>query len=347
MSKCGLFFTSYPAENQLFPSGFQKLCSGLFMLALVLVPLGLDFYLVSILNLILLAVIGAVSLNLLTGFCGQMSLGHGAFVGVGAYATAILSQNGLPFVAALLGGGGVAALIGLFFGIPSLRLKGIYLAISTLAAQLILEYAFLHSKGLTGGANGLPVDPPMILGFSFDSDIRMYYLILFVTVLCVLGVSNLARTRTGRAFVAIRDFYQSAENVGINLFAYKLKAFALSSFMAGVAGGLWAHYTMYVTPEQFSIALSINYLAMIIVGGMGSVTGSILGAIFITLLPEILNVLSGSMSGIFPDLSAMIIPLKEGVFGLVVILFLIFEPEGLIRKWRLTKAYWKLFPFAY
>jgi branched-chain amino acid transport system permease protein len=347
MHKCGLFHTSYRAEDGLFRSGFQKLCLGLFFLVLLASPLLLTSYAMSVLNLILIAVIGAVSLNLLTGICGQMSLGHGAFVGVGAYGSAVLSNLGVPFFPALLGGGAVAAMVGMIFGIPSLRLKGIYLAISTLAAQLILEYVFLHAGSLTGGANGLPVNAPEILGYSFDSDAKIFYLILFVTALCVLVVTNVTRTRPGRAFVAIRDYHQSAENVGVNLFAFKLQAFGLSSFLAGVAGGLWSHYTMYITPEQFSMGLSISYLAMIIIGGMGSVLGSIFGAVFITLLPELLNLLTTSLGGIAPDLSAIIVPMKEGVFGLMLVLFLIFEPEGLARKWRLIKAYWKLYPFAY
>lgn len=347
MQKCGLFYTTYAAEDGLFRSKFQKLCLGLFLLVLLAGPQFMDAYAVSVLNLILIAVIGAVSLNLLTGMCGQMSLGHGAFVGVGAYGAAVLSNAGVPFVLALLGGGVIAAVIGMVFGIPSLRLKGIYLAISTMAAQLILEYVFLHASDLTGGGNGLPVDPPSILGYSFDTDVSIFYLILTVTALCVLAVTNVSRTRSGRAFVAIRDYYQSAENVGVNLFAFKLQAFGLSSFLAGIAGGLWAHYTMYITPEQFSIGLSISYLAMIIIGGMGSVIGSIFGAVFITLLPELLNLLTASLSTVAPDLSQLMIPMKEGVFGLMLVLFLIFEPEGLARKWRLTKAYWKLYPFAY
>ncbi|XPV75715.1 MAG: branched-chain amino acid ABC transporter permease [Desulfovibrio sp.] len=347
MLKCGLFFTSYSSEEQLFPSMFQKACLGLFMVAMLAAPQFLDLYGISVMNLIMIAVIGAVSLNLLTGVCGQMSLGHGAFVGVGAYACAVLASKGLPFIFCLLGGGTFAAMAGMVFGIPSLRLKGIYLAISTLAAQMILEYVFLHWSSMTGGANGLPVDSPAIGSFIFDTDEKMYYLIFAITVLCVLGVTNIIRSRSGRAFVAIRDFHQSAENVGVNLFSYKLQAFAASSFMAGVAGGLWAYYTMYITPEQFSIHLSISYLAMIIVGGMGSVLGSIFGAIFITLLPEGLNLFTGYIATFAPDISAMTAPLKEGVFGLILVFFLIFEPEGLVRKWKLIKAYWKMFPFAY
>jgi branched-chain amino acid transport system permease protein len=284
---------------------------------------------------------------LLTGFCGQISLGHGAFLGVGAYSAAKLTALGVPFVPALIGGGLVTAMVGMVFGIPSLRLKGIYLAIATLAAQLILEYVFLHFRWLTGGGSGTMVMPPEIFGFAFDSDVKMFYLTLAVAVVVVLAVSNIARTRPGRAYVAIRDYYLSAEIVGVNLFAYKLQAFGVSSFFAGVAGGLWAHYTMYITPEQFNIGVSISYLAMIIIGGLGSVQGAVFGAIFIVLLPEVLNYGAEIASGFFPDISTYFLALKQGVFGLVLVLFLIFEPEGLARKWRLFKAYWKLYPFAH
>lgn len=345
--KCGLFFESYRAEAAVFQSGFQKVCLGLFVAVLLASPWVLDSYFVSLLNLICIAVIGAVSLNLLTGVCGQISLGHGAFLGVGAYAAAQATMHGVPFLAALLLGGFSAALAGMVFGVPSLRLKGIYLAIATLAAQLILEYVFLHWESATGGSRGLIVEAPKILGFSFDNERKMFYLLLGAAALSLLMVTNVLRTRHGRAFVSIRDFYLSAEIAGVNLFAYKLAAFGLSSFLAGVAGGLWAHYTLFLSAEQFNITLSISYLAMIIIGGLGSVTGSVMGAVFMTLLPEVLNSLSGSISNVLPNISQHIVALREGVFGMVLILFLIFEPEGLANRWRLIKAYWKLYPFAH
>ena len=345
--KCGLFFTSYPGEAQIFQSGFQKLMVGLFVLALAAGPAVLDVHLTSIMNLIFIAVIGAVSLNLLTGVCGQISLGHGAFIGVGAYAAGQCTLHGVPFPLAILTAGLVTAMVGMVFGVPSLRLKGIYLAIATLAAQLVLEYVFLHGGELTGGSNGLLLDPPTMFGFAFDTEGRMYYLLLFFAVASLLMVSNVMRSKYGRAFVSIRDFYLSAEIVGVNLFRYKLVAFGLSSFLAGVAGGLWAHYTGYISAEQFNIGLSISYLAMIIIGGLGSVIGSVFGAVFITLLPELLNAISNVLGGYFPDITQYVVALREGVFGLVLILFLIFEPEGLAHRWRLVKAYWKLYPFAH
>lgn len=345
--KCGLFYTSYMQEDQVFPSKFQKASLGIFLAMLLASPLLLNTYAMSILCLINISVIGSVSLMLLTGFCGQISLGHGAFIGVGGYTAAKLTSLGVPFIPALIGGGLVTAIAGMVFGIPSLRLKGIYLAISTLAAQLILEYVFLHWRWATGGGSGTMVFSPEIFGYSFDNDIKMFYLTLGVAIVVVLAITNIVRTKPGRAYVAIRDYYLSAEIVGVNLFSYKLQAFGVSSFFAGVAGGLWAHYTMYITPEQFNIGVSISYLAMIIIGGLGSVQGAVFGAAFIVLLPEALNYAAEFAGTFFPNVSTYFLALKQGVFGLVLVLFLIFEPEGLAHRWRLLKAYWKLYPFAH
>jgi len=345
--QCGLFFRTYAGEAQLFPGRFLKCSMGLFFLALCVVPHFMNQYLVSILCFINIAVIGAVSLNLLTGTCGQISLGHGAFIGAGAYAAGYFTGLGMPFLLALLLAGAVTAAIGMIFGLPSLRLKGVYLAIATLAAQLILEYVFLHWDAVTGGSNGLAIEPPSIFGFAFDSDVKMFYLTLAAAVLATLAVKNLMRTKYGRAFTAIRDHHLSAEIVGVDLFAYKLRAFGVSSFLAGAAGALWGSYAMYVTPEQFGMGLSISYLAMIIIGGLGSVQGAVFGAIFITLLPEGLNFVAQHAGAAFADISGSLLAMKEGVFGLVLTLFLIFEPEGLANRWRLVKAYWKLYPFAH
>lgn len=344
---CGLFHTSYAGEAGLLQTRFQKLRFGLFLPLYCLAPLFVDAYDLSVLIMIHVAIVGAVSLNLLTGFCGQISLGHGAFMGVGAYAAAVATNSGLPFFLALPLGGFAAAAVGMFFGIPSLRLKGIYLAIATLAAQIIIEYVLLHWDSVTGGSNGLLVASPEILGLAFDDEPMHFYLTFGVAVIAVLAVANIVRTRMGRAFVSVRDFYLSAEIVGVNLFTTKLTAFGVSSFLAGVAGGLWAHYVMYITPEMFGIGLSISYLAMIIIGGLGSVQGAVFGAIFITLLPEVLTAVTQALSTTMPGLSESVMAMKEGIFGLVLVLFLIFEPEGLAYRWRLFKAYWKLYPFAH
>ncbi|THB70064.1 MAG: branched-chain amino acid ABC transporter permease [Desulfovibrio sp.] len=359
-NKCGQFFTSYRQENRLFKTWFERFWLLVLFVGLILYPLCFDSYVLQ-LCMINIAIIAAVSLNVLTGACGQISLGQGAFVGVGAYAGVWFVQSGAamlpewmfvvfggPFIPAILCGGLVTALVGMFFGIPSLRLKGIYLAIATLAAQFILEYVFLHWKSVTGGHSGMAVPAPEIFGYTFDTYPRMFYLTLACAVLMVYLATNLMRSKPGRAFVSIRDHHLSAEIVGVNLFWYKLQAFAVSAFMAGVAGGLWAHTARYLTPSPtFGIGLSISYLAMIIIGGLGSVLGAVYGAIFISVLPICLDLLAELVGGFFPELATPIKATKGGVFGLVLMLFLIFEPEGLAHRWRLIKAYWKLYPFAH
>ncbi|WP_022661249.1 branched-chain amino acid ABC transporter permease [Paucidesulfovibrio longus] len=345
--KCGLYFTTYAGERQLFATWTSRGWLAALLLALALLPAYVGTYYVTIVNTVLISVMAAASLNLLTGVCGQISLGHAAFMGVGAYGAAFALTRGVPFIPGVLFGGLCAAVVGMFFGIPSLRLKGIYLAIATLAAQLILQFVFLHWDAVTGGSSGILLQHPVILGFDFDTHEKRYYLFLAATVLVLLLLSNLMRSRFGRAFVAIRDYHLSAEIAGVSLFRFKLYAFAVSSFLAGVAGALLVHRTMKVSLDNFTIDMSISYLAMIIVGGLGSISGAVMGAVFLALLPVGLGMAAGSLSGVFPDITSQIAALKEGVFGLVVILFLIFEPEGLAHRWRLVKAYWKLYPFAH
>lgn len=345
--KCGLFFTSYGQEREFFQTGFSKICIGLFILAFLILPNYVNTYYVTILNTVLVSVMAAASLNLLTGFCGQISLGHAAFMGVGAYGAANALLWGAPFLLAVLFGGLCSAVVGMIFGIPSLRLKGIYLAISTMAAQLILSYLFLHWESVTGGSSGILLKAPEIFGYEFDSHQKRYYLFFGMTVLVLLVISNLVRSRFGRAFVAIRDFHLSAEIAGVNLFKFKLYAFGASSFLAGIAGAMLVHRTMKVSIDNFGIDMSIAYLAMIIIGGLGSVLGSVMGAVFMSLLPVVLGISAAALTGVFPDIVSQIAAVKEGIFGLVVILFLIFEPEGLVHRWRLVKAYWKLYPFAH
>jgi len=289
-----------------------------------------------------------MGLNILTGFAGQISLGHGAFIGVGAYASALLTTRlGFSFWLALPLAGLIAASVGLVFGIPSLRIKGLYLAIATLAAQVIIEFTIVHWRSLTNGTSGILVPSPKIGSFEFDSDRTFYYITFTVVVLAVWYARNLLRTRVGRAFIAIRDNDIAAEILGVNLFKYKLMAFFVSSFYAGIAGSLWAHYITIITPEHFTIVVSVNYLAMIIIGGLGSVLGAIYGAIFITLLPELLRVLASALSGAYPNIGDILGASREIVFGLTVILFLIYEPDGLYHRWQMIRAYWKLWPFSY
>jgi branched-chain amino acid transport system permease protein len=333
---------------KVFQTRFIRVWVAAFVVLLYVFPLIASNYLTSMATTIGIAVIGALGINIVTGFTGQISLGQGAFLGVGAFACSYyMRELHMPFWIAMPAAGLTTATVGMVFGLPSARLKGLYLAIATLAAQFILEYLFLHMEFFTGGSNGIASPAPEFGTFAFDGDRSKYYLTISVAILAVLFAVNLMRSRDGRAFVAVRDHYLSAEIMGVHLFKYRLLSFSVSAFYAGIAGSLWGVYTGYITAEHFTINESINYLAMIIIGGLGSVLGSIYGAIFMTLLPQILTVGTGAMANVFPKIGFLIMSFKDGIFGLIVILFLIFEPDGLAHRWRMIKAYWKLYPFSY
>ena len=228
-----------------------------------------------------------------------------------------------------------------------MRLKGLYLAIATLAAHFIIAFVVTHWDPVTGGVNGSSVEPARIGSFVFDTDQRLYYIVLAAAVLHLWFAKNLFRTRMGKAFIAVRDHDISAEVMGVNVFKYKLYAFAISSFFVGVAGSLLAYQARIISPENFPLSVAIDQLGMIIIGGLGSVLGSIFGAAFITLLPEILRIATSALSGQLPTLVQIFAALKLGVFGLTIVLFLIFEPDGMAARWHRIKAYWKLYPFSY
>jgi branched-chain amino acid transport system permease protein len=346
--RCGDFKESYVKDEEIFQSLFVKFWLAVLFVFLCCFPFIANQYMLYIANMIGFAVIGAIGLNLLTGFTGQISLGHAAFIGIGGYTSAILvTRLGFSFWLSIPFAGLVAAAAGLVIGIPSLRVKGLYLCIATLAAQFIFEFIFVHWESMTKGITGINVPPPVIAGFEFNTEKRFYWITLVFTVLAVIYARNLVRSRMGRAFMAIRDRDLSAEIIGINLFRYKLSAFAISSFYAGVVGALWISYLKVITPEHFPLLLSVEYLAMIIVGGLGSVLGAIFGGIFMTLVPELLNFLSGIVKTVLPGQEAIFEPLKNVIFGMLIILFLIFEPRGLAEIWNRVKSFFRLWPFSY
>lgn len=348
VAHCGDFRQSYQDDMKVLQTRFIRVWIYGFVAFLYLAPLLATNYMLSMATTVGISVIGALGINIVTGFTGQISLGQGAFLGVGAFACSyFMRELHMPFWVAMPAAGVTTAAVGMVFGLPSARLKGLYLAIATLAAQFILEYLFIHMEFFTGGSNGIACPAPEFGRFAFDGDRSKYYLTTTIAVLAVIFATNLMRSRDGRAFVAVRDHYLSAEIMGVHLFKYRLLSFAVSAFYAGIAGSLWGVYTGYITAEHFTIASSINYLAMIIIGGLGSVLGSIYGAIFMTLLPQFLTVTTGALANIFPTIGFLIMSFKDGIFGLIVILFLIFEPDGLAHRWRLVKAYWKLYPFSY
>lgn len=335
---------NYIADEALFDTATQRVWMVLFGLALVAYPFLANDYWLYLACLVAIHTASATGLNILTGYTGLVSLGQAAFMGLGAYTVAVLEQRyGTPFLLNLIAAGVVAMLGGLVVGIPSLRVKGLYLAIVTIAASFIVHFIF-GNLDFTGGSGGLTVPPPRLFGVALDTSFKIYWLIVPITILMVVGAANLFRTRIGRAFIAIRDRDISAEVLGIPLLRYKLLSFGLSSFYAGVAGGLWAYFFRVVTPESFPLIMSIFFLAAIIVGGMGSILGAILGAVFMTMVPEILRVVIGSLP-LAGDTLRFVSPVRTIVFGLLIVVFLIFEPQGLAEMWRRVRRFFHLWPF--
>jgi len=348
---CGDFRERYQEELTIFETDFGRLWLVIGLLVLfVVIPLVCKPYWLYIINLIGIASIAAIGLNILIGFTGQISLGHGAFFGVGAYAAAILSTfAGFPLYLSVLSAGVITAFVGMVFGIPSARLKHLYLTIATLAGQFIIEYLFVHWESLTKGPEGIILSRATLFGLSLTKDRSFYFVIMVSFVLMSWIASNLLRTRFGRAFIAIRDNDRAAEGMGIPIFHYKLLAFAISSFYAGFAGALWAHYIASITPEPFTLFLSVQYIAMIIIGGLGSIPGAVFGAVFITVLNE---VLSGATQffmnmGSLSRIALTIAPLREFIFGLIIVLFIILRPKGLADLWRIVRSSFRLWPFSY
>ena len=344
----GLFHENYRTDERIFQTWFAKAWLIAFLLGGVLFPVFGSKYAISIMIEAGIAIIACHGLNLLTGFTGQISLGHAAFMGVGAYTCSILiGQAGLPFIVALPMAGVVAALVGMIFGIPSLRLRGLYLAMATIAAQFIIEFTIRRWDSLTGGVEGMLVDPGSIGPFHFDNHYHLYYLTFILAIAATMVIKNIVRARSGRAFVAIRDRYLAAEVIGVNVFRYRLMSFAVSSFFAGIAGALLAQYLQVITHESFTIHQSIDYLAMCIIGGLGHLLGGIYGVGFWFILERILEVVTTTLNSTYPDHMTWFVSIREIVFGFVIVSFLIFEPDGLAARWRTIRAYWKLWPFSY
>jgi branched-chain amino acid transport system permease protein len=348
---CGNFNETYGQELTIFETDFGRLATivGLVLLFGV-VPFVSNAYVLYVINTIGIYAIAAIGLNLLIGYTGQISLGHGAFFGVGAYSAAVLATRvGVPFLLAVPAGGVITALVGMVFGIPSVRLKHLYLCIATLAGQFIIEYVILQWASLTGGADGISITTATIFGIDLGSDRNFFFVIFACFAVMTWMAVNLIRTRYGRAFIAIRDNDQAAEGMGIPIFLYKLLAFAISSFYAGFAGALFAYYMISITPEPFSLWLSIEYIAMIIIGGLGSIPGAVFGTVFIVVLNEVLSHATEFLMNISPSIGGAITiaPLREFTYGLAIVLFIIFEPKGLAEVWRIVRSSFRLWPFSY
>ncbi|MBW2117562.1 MAG: branched-chain amino acid ABC transporter permease [Deltaproteobacteria bacterium] len=345
---CGNYKKSYPEDAAIFQTRFTKVCMALFFLMLILLPFLLRPYQLHFINMLGIFVLGALGMNILTGFTGVISIGQGVFVGLGAYATAILMiKFKMHFLLAFPLGAVVTAFLSLIPGVSCLRIKGIYLLMPTLAAHVAFNFVIIETASLTGGDMGLSLPKSFVT--SVEGFHKYYFFLIFsLVVVLTLFARNLLRTKIGRIFIAIRDNDLAAEVLGISVGKYRLVAFWLSSFYAGLAGGLWAGYVGVVSVEQFGIDLSIMFLAIILIGGMGSVMGSILGTVFMLMIPEILSVLAIATKGMLgTGMSHSFQIINNGIFGLLIIVFLIYEPLGLAKIWWKIRSYWKLWPFSY
>jgi len=349
----GYYKTTYAADMELFPLPITKAAIVVIcVLFFGLFPALMTDYYISVINLCAIAVVGALGLNILVGYTGQISVGHAAFMSVGAYTAANLATRwDLPFWITLPAGGFMAMGVGLIVGLPSLRVKGLYLAIATLAAQFIIEWVINHTPAISGGVQAsIEVPRPSLAGWDMDTQTEMYYFLMFFKALAIIGTLNLARSRIGRAFIAIRDQDIAAEIIGINVYRYKLLAFGLSSFYAGVAGVMYTYYLGIANYEMFQLPISIDYLAMIIIGGLGSVLGTIFGAVFITLLPVVVRVFMETVGVYFVEgvyLAQVIAQMRLILFGGLIILFLVVEPEGLNKLWQNIRNYFRVWPFSH
>ena len=336
-----IFKTSYEQDIRLAKHGGHLFWYGLLAVGLVLAPWLLPEYWLAQLTFVLIYAIAGLGLMLLAGFTGQFSLGHAAFLGVGAYTQVVLTGMGWPFLLSLACGAALSAAVGVVVGLPALRVKGIYLGIATLAFGFIVEEVFARWESVTGGNAGKSVAAPQLLGYTLESTEAFYFLCLALAVACTLAILNLLRSPTGRAFVAIRDSEISAQSMGIHLARYKTLSFALSAALAGIGGALYAHKMRFLSPDQFSLLQSIDLLLLVVIGGLGSVHGAFLGAIFLIGMPQLIALVKDYLPaaiGQAPGLQAV-------VYGAVLIAFVLFEPLGLYGRWLKVRTWFQMFPF--
>jgi branched-chain amino acid transport system permease protein len=335
-----VFKTDYAQDIRLFQHGGQIFWYGLLGVLLLAAPYLVSGYVLSQLHFICIYAIVGFGLMLLVGYTGQISLGHAAFLATGAYTEALLQAVGMPFVVSIVSAALLSAAVGIIVGLPALRLKGIYLAIATLAFNVIVEEIITRWESLTGGNSGKMLRAVDLFGFRLASQESFYYLCLALAVLSCLALINLLRSPTGRAFVAIRDSEVSASCMGINLARYKTMSFALSAGFTGVGGALYAHKVGFISPEQFTLIQSIELVTIVIIGGVGSLHGAVLGAAFIILLPQGISIAKGWLPDSIPQAG-----LQSVVFGFILIAFIVFEPYGLYGRWLKIRTYFDVFPF--
>lgn len=332
--------TSYRQDISLFADRNRVFWYGLLVVALLVAPGVVGEFYIGELGGVFIFAIAGVGLMLLTGYTGLVNLGQAAFLGIGAYTNAVLMTKGVPFIVTLPLSGLAAALAGVLLAIPTMRMTGFYLAIATLAFGSIVGTVFQKWTAVTGGFDGFAVPTPSIFGFAIEGATGVYYLSLVVLIFALWFSINILRSPVGRAMVAIRDSEISAQSMGINLSLYKTISFAISAGITGLAGALFAHYVRFLAPDSFDILLSIQFVTIIFVGGLGSLHGAIFGALFVRLLPQVIAIVRDDL----PFGLGRLPGLEPSLFGLVLVLVILFEPLGMYGRWLKIKAYFKNFP---
>lgn len=335
-----LFRTGYAQDIALWRHRGDLFWYSLLLVALLIIPYLLGEFYIGELGGVFIFAIAGVGLMLLVGYTGLISLGHAAFLGIGAYTNSVLLSRGVPFIVTLPAAGLVTAFFGAAIGLPTLRMSGLYLAIATLAFGSIVGTVLQKWDAVTGGFDGLPVPTPSLFGIPIDSAISVYYVSLAVLVFVLWLAANLLRTPIGRAMVAIRDSEISAQSMGIHLARYKTFAFAISAFMTGLAGALFAHYVRFLAPDSFDILLSVQFVTIVFVGGLGSLHGAIFGALFVRLLPQFIAIVRDDL----PFGIGRLPGLEPSLFGLVLVLVILFFPSGIYGLWLKMKHWFQAYP---
>jgi branched-chain amino acid transport system permease protein len=348
----GVYAQTYDEDQALIRTKPQWIWFIALLLFILTLPLFSGGRIIGIMNVVWITLIAVVGLQINVGYAGQVNLGQSAFMGVGAYTAGALTFHfNLAIWLTIPAAGVCAALFGAIFGIAAVRVKGFYLALTTIAAQYVFHFAMLKlPKTWFGQIEGLRIDPVSLFGFEFSTDIRIYYLVTCIAALMIYGAWGLVRSRTGRALVAVRDNDNAADIIGINVFYYKALSFFIGAFYAGVAGALWAYYIRYVLSDMFTLWLSVWYLGMLIVGGMGSILGAIIGTVVIRALQEFITYFGPLISelGFMPDTGgAIVFASMNMLLGGVIILFVIFEPRGLVHRWNILKESFRIWPFPH
>lgn len=359
---CGVYHQDYTQDHAWWQTKFIKgKMALLFLLMFIVIPLFADSYMLSVCNQIGYTVLGALGVQLLIGYCGQLTLGHAAFIAVGAYTSTLLILEfpwpgffmgwGLAYPISIFIAAIVAGIWSVLFGLPSAKVKGFYLILTTMAAQFItvdfILTQYVSQIGGRGQAFSLPPGTIKVGPWVIDSDLKVYFMMLVLVILCIIGVVNLLRSRVGRAWVAIRDNDISAEVMGINIVKYKLLAFFVAGFIGGIAGAFWISNLAALSPEHFPWFWSLWLVGVILIGGVGSIHGAVFGSVFMVVVMEALQLAIIPLADTYPKLLMDFLFIKEAAFGLAICLFLIFEPNGLAYRWWQIKNYFNLWPFSY